>query len=219
MQRLLLIATLGVIGMFAMGSNCGGSSGGGGDSCDLSCEFGLKQDSSGLEFCECRPTDACIEILAEPHRDPASGDCHAFPSVCDIPDGWTPCGDCGLDECGPAPGAPNFLCADGSLGGPACERELADGSCGWRINECPDVFCGGIAAFPCADGFTCVDNPNDSCDPNNGGADCGGICVPSAGEPCGSTTCGTGEVCCNASCGICTPPDGVCIQIACEPLE
>jgi hypothetical protein len=24
-----------------------------------------------------------------------------------------------------------------------------------------------------------------------------------------------GEVCCNPSCGICTPPDGVCIQIAC----
>ncbi len=39
-------------------------------------------------------------------------------------------------------------------------------------------FCGGIAAFPCEDGQTCVDNPFDSCDPNNGGADCGGICLP-----------------------------------------
>ncbi len=42
------------------------------------------------------------------------------------------------------------------------------------------------------------------------------ICVPFEGEACGETTCGAGEVCCNASCGICTPPDGVCIQIACE---
>lgn len=37
-------------------------------------------------------------------------------------------------------------------------------------------FCGGIAGIPCAQGFTCVDDPNDTCDPNQGGADCGGIC-------------------------------------------
>jgi hypothetical protein len=28
--------------------------------------------------------------------------------------------------------------------------------------------------------------------------------------------CPPGQVCCNASCGICTPPDVGCIQIACE---
>lgn len=33
---------------------------------------------------------------------------------------------------------------------------------------------------------------------------------------CGSTTCPTGEVCCNASCGICAPPGAGCIAIACE---
>jgi hypothetical protein len=38
-------------------------------------------------------------------------------------------------------------------------------------------FCGGIAGFPCPEGLTCVDNPRDSCDPKQGGADCGGICV------------------------------------------
>ena len=37
-------------------------------------------------------------------------------------------------------------------------------------------FCGGIAAFQCPDGLTCVDDPRDSCDPTAGGADCGGIC-------------------------------------------
>ena len=40
-------------------------------------------------------------------------------------------------------------------------------------------FCGGIAAIPCDAGLTCIDDPNDSCDPKAGGADCGGICVPS----------------------------------------
>ena len=38
-------------------------------------------------------------------------------------------------------------------------------------------FCGGIANIQCPKGKKCVDNPNDSCDPNKGGADCGGICV------------------------------------------
>src|SRR5688572_25232202 len=37
-------------------------------------------------------------------------------------------------------------------------------------------FCGGIAGFPCPDGYVCVDDPRDSCDPRRGGADCCGIC-------------------------------------------
>ncbi len=36
-------------------------------------------------------------------------------------------------------------------------------------------------------------------------------------ETCGDVTCVPGEVCCNESCGICTPPGGVCIQTVCEP--
>jgi len=34
-------------------------------------------------------------------------------------------------------------------------------------------------------------------------------------SPCGNQICATGQVCCNASCGICTPPGYACIQIAC----
>jgi hypothetical protein len=34
-------------------------------------------------------------------------------------------------------------------------------------------------------------------------------------EKCGKTTCQDGYVCCNASCGICTRPGGVCTQEAC----
>jgi hypothetical protein len=37
------------------------------------------------------------------------------------------------------------------------------------------------------------------------------------GVTCGRTICAPGEVCCNASCGICTPPDGACIQVVCDP--
>jgi hypothetical protein len=38
-------------------------------------------------------------------------------------------------------------------------------------------FCGGFAGIQCAKGLTCVDDPNDSCDPAQGGRDCAGICV------------------------------------------
>jgi hypothetical protein len=38
-------------------------------------------------------------------------------------------------------------------------------------------FCGGFAAISCPEGLVCVDDPNDSCDPTQGGADCGGVCV------------------------------------------
>ena len=48
-----------------------------------------------------------------------------------------------------------------------------DGAC-----EQPEPqFCGGFANLECPDGLTCVDDPDDGCDPAGGGADCGGICV------------------------------------------
>lgn len=39
------------------------------------------------------------------------------------------------------------------------------------------AFCGGIAGIQCPNGYTCVDDPTDTCDPKSGGADCGGICI------------------------------------------
>jgi hypothetical protein len=52
---------------------------------------------------------------------------------------------------------------------------------------------------------------------SGGGA--GGASSPPAnspGVPCGPKTCAAGQICCNASCGICTPPDGVCTQQLCS---
>ena len=45
----------------------------------------------------------------------------------------------------------------------------------------PSIFCGGFANIPCPDGLVCIDDPSDNCDPTQGGADCGGICVTDAG--------------------------------------
>lgn len=36
------------------------------------------------------------------------------------------------------------------------------------------------------------------------------------GEPCGSVTCDPGLVCCNPTCGICTPPEYACPAVVCE---
>ena len=38
------------------------------------------------------------------------------------------------------------------------------------------------------------------------------------GPRCGNHFCPQGEVCCNESCGICTPPGGFCTMQYCEPI-
>jgi hypothetical protein len=43
---------------------------------------------------------------------------------------------CDRADCGPAPGAPNIMCSDGTLGGPVCER-TAEGRCAWIFRDCP----------------------------------------------------------------------------------
>lgn len=39
------------------------------------------------------------------------------------------------------------------------------------------IQCGGFTGKACPEGLFCYDVPDDGCDPENGGADCGGICV------------------------------------------
>lgn len=41
-------------------------------------------------------------------------------------------------------------------------------------------MCGGFAGFECEEGYICIDDPSDDCDPydyKSPGADCAGICV------------------------------------------
>ena len=46
-----------------------------------------------------------------------------------------------------------------------------------RVNDCAKVVsCGGFLGTPCPGVGECVDDPKDDCDPNNGGADCSGVC-------------------------------------------
>lgn len=81
-------------------------------------------------------------------------------------------------------------CGGNSLNPPKCDENstcqddprLPD-SCGMAcdfLGICipkDTLFCGGFAGFQCPPGKFCYDVLNDGCDPNNGGADCGGICL------------------------------------------
>lgn len=70
---------------------------------------------------------------------------------------------CDSTRCSP-PCEDGFLCIEDGRGSAVC----AD----------PETRCGGFANFACPEGYAgCIDDPRDSCDPANGGADCGGICV------------------------------------------
>ena len=73
----------------------------------------------------------------------------------------------GVSDCGPSLCAA-VLCPTGS-------------DCDPTTGKCvpAPVRCGGIAGIACPGLGTCVDDPNDSCDPAAGGADCGGICSSS----------------------------------------
>lgn len=55
------------------------------------------------------------------------------------------------------------------------------------VPDGPAVRCGGFAGLVCPGVGSCVDDPSDSCDPMQGGADCGGLCVCSTPKsPCGA---------------------------------
>jgi len=102
---------------------------------------------------------------------------------------------------------------DGITYGNDCEAAAAGVSVQSK-GECEPkpTFCGGIAGIACPEGQVCVDNPNDGCDPQSGGADCGGLCVD---EPptafCGGIAgipCPTGQTCVDDPSDDCDPQSG-----------
>lgn len=70
------------------------------------------------------------------------------------------------------------LCAGCLACAGGCAARAQDGG-----SPPPNPQCGGIAGRPCAEGYSCVDDPNDDCDPAHGGRDCGGICVKQGEQP------------------------------------
>lgn len=79
----------------------------------------------------------------------------------------------------------NPVCGcDGKTYGNACGAAAAGVSIDHE-GECKTAepqACGGIAGIRCPDGLACVDDPGDTCDPEQGGADCAGICIAGQGQ-------------------------------------
>lgn len=102
------------------------------------------------------------------------------------------CGDDPSDDCDPEKGGADCAgicicdvkakCHEGQTWNAdpdACRCEdaaPAEGDAGTEDVAEEAVRCGGFAAIACPGASTCEDDPDDDCDPTNGGADCGGVC-------------------------------------------
>lgn len=117
------------------------------------------------------------------------------------PDGYT-CVDDRSDNCAPETGGADCIGICQPQRGPReCDRGRGVSYVSRNTTECAAI------RFLCEAGSEPFFN------------DCGCGCRPVEGEACGPVTCGSNEVCCNASCGICTGPTEFCTQQFCGETE
>lgn len=164
--------------------------------------------------------------------DSGSGGATSASGSTGISEGSSGGGECTEEECGPAPGAPNFLCQDGvTVGGPGpCERN-AEGVCGWTFVPCPQC-CYAAEQPPCFEGASCCADGSWACNDDAGQPTCEtapvcACCQPGEEPECieGVSCCGGGEWQCNDDGGQPTCEDlGVVCDLppppsCCEPAE
>jgi hypothetical protein len=106
--------------------------------------------------------------------------------------------DCPTDACAAV------LCPAGSTCDPST------GTCGPA-----KIFCGGLSGKACPGLGRCVDDPSDSCDPNAGGADCGGICSCVQNVLCTANSKFDGSPAVCACVPIAPPPPNLCAAVLC----
>jgi len=130
--------------------------------------------------------------------------------------------ECTKEQCGPAPGEPNFLCDDGvTVAGPVCGMN-GNGECGWSSVECP-TCCYEDERPMCNFGSTCCDDGSWACDDQLGNPTCNGAtgttcecCDPDGAQQLGcfegASCCAGGEWECDDGGGgsACEAPGAVC---------
>jgi hypothetical protein len=108
-----------------------------------------------------------------------------------------------------------------------CTDQVSGGGDGLGEDQQAQEFaaCSGVAGTPCAAGFACVDDPNDSCNPKSG-ASCSEVCVEETANPpqqCGgfaNISCPKGLSCADDPTDDCDPWNGgsdcggVCVDAA-----
>jgi hypothetical protein len=135
----------------------------GGADCGGLCECNIRALCiRGFVFDDSPTVCACVE--QEPEVDAcATVRCRAG-TECVVVDGTAECQPVGPSSCAAV------LCQVGST----CE--VIDGVAQCTPAEPSAPFCGGFGGFECPGAGSCVDDASDDCDPDNGGADCGGLC-------------------------------------------
>ena len=107
---------------------------------------------------------------------------------------------------------------------PVCKPNPVGEVCGPTVCNVGDVCCNALCGICTAPGMMCIQGceVKETPAPSIGAvAVAAAAAAPVATAPssgsrvCGPSICKQGEVCCNESCGICTPPDGVCTQQIC----
>src|SRR5690349_8750075 len=82
---------------------------------------------------------------------------------------------------------------------------LPSGACQEACNACLCKARGGRVVTACPAAAAQAEAPTDD--------------IFIGGGACGNTTCQPGTHCCNASCGVCVGPGGVCTQQICNPTD
>lgn len=114
------------------------------------------------------------------------------------PDGQV-CVDNPHDDCDPAHGGADCGGICKKHAAPPKKAKCNDPSRQYVANSPAEC---AVVKFYCAEGEPFFDA-------------CGCGCTIPDGDPCGGKTCGTGEYCCNDSCGTCAPIGAVCTQQFC----
>jgi hypothetical protein len=135
-------------------------------------------DNGGFDcggVCECNIRALCIQGFAF----------DASPEVCacvEAPE-LDPCAAvrCGAGtECVVEDGSATCQPAENPCAAVLCEVgticEVVDGAAVCSPSQPSGPFCGGFANIQCPGAGVCQDDPSDGCNPDDGGADCGGIC-------------------------------------------
>lgn len=127
-------------------------------------------DASACAAVLCGPGTSCQEIDGEGVCTPLEPEVDACATVrcaagteCVVVDGRAECQPTEPNPCAAV------LCEVGSI----CEVIDGEAQC-TAVESGP--FCGGFAGIECPGAGICADDPSDDCDPDNGGADCGGLC-------------------------------------------